>query len=86
MPQLTQPADARVSIEPRQGRMESLAPDSTALSLLKFYLFIYYLTLAALGLHCYAKAFSSCSEWRLFSSCGVWLLIAMTSLVAGHGL
>ena len=28
------------------------------------------LLLAALGLHCYLRAFSSCSEWRLLSSCG----------------
>ena len=46
-----------------------------------------YLFLAALGLHCYTQAFSSCSEWRLLSSCSVFgLLIAVASLIADHGL
>ena len=30
------------------------------------------LLLAALGLQCYAQAFSGCSELRLLCSCGVW--------------
>ena len=52
-----------------------------------FYKFIlFYLFLAALGLCCFAQAFSSCGEWGLlfFAVCG--LLIAMASLVAEHGL
>ena len=35
-----------------------------------FKMFIIFLFLAALGLHCCAQAFSSCGEWGLFSSCG----------------
>ena len=31
-----------------------------------------YLLLVAVGLHCCAWAFSSCSKWGLLSSCGVW--------------
>ena len=29
-----------------------------------------YLFMAALGLWCFAQAFSSCSEWELLSNCG----------------
>ena len=52
-----------------------------------FYKFIYfYLFLAAaLGLHC-ARAFSSCGEWRLPFIVVRGLLIALSSLVAEHGL
>ena len=48
-------------------------------------LFIY-LCLTALGLHCCARAFSSCGERGLlfFAVCG--LLIAVASLVVEHGL
>ena len=58
---------------------------SEAVSFLKK-LFIYYLFLAVLGLHCYAgfslviesRGYSSCSEWASqgsgFSSCGAWAL------------
>ena len=50
-----------------------------------FFKFIY-LFLAALGLHCWAQAFSSCGEQGpLFVAvCG--LLIVVASLVAEHGL
>ena len=35
------------------------------------YIYIYIIySLAALGLHCCARAFSSCREQALFSSCG----------------
>ena len=34
-----------------------------------FFLFVF---LAALGLCCCSRAFSSCSEWGLLSSCGAW--------------
>ena len=33
--------------------------------------FFLILVLAALGIHCCARTFSSCSEWGLLSSCGV---------------
>ena len=60
-----------------------------------FYLFIYlflkyilkiYLFMAALGLHCCARAFSSCREWGLLFLEMHRLLIVVASLVAEHGL
>ena len=57
-----------------------------------FYLFIYLiyficlLFLAALGLHCYARAFSICVEQGLLFVVVHGLLIAVASLVAEHGL
>ena len=48
------------------------------------YLFI--LFLAALGLCCCARAFSSCSEQGLLLVAACGLLIAVASLVAEHGL
>ena len=45
-----------------------------------------YLFSAVLGLRCCARAFSSCGEWRLLSVAVRGLLIAVASLVAGHGL
>ena len=49
-----------------------------------FYKFIY-LFLAALGLDCCARAFSSCVKWGLLVAVR-GLLIAVASLVAEHGL
>ena len=51
----------------------------------KINLFIY-LFLAVLGLHCCARAFSSCGEQGLFFVAVCGLLILMTSLVVEHGL
>ena len=51
----------------------------------KFIHFIY-LFLAALGLHCCTRAFSSCSEWGLVFVVVCRLVIAVASLVAEHGL
>ena len=48
--------------------------------------FIYYLCLAALGLRCCARAFSSCSERGLLLIAVRRLLNAVASLVAEHGL
>ena len=48
-----------------------------------FYLFLY---LAALGLRCCMRAFSSCSKWGLLFIAVRRLLIAVASLVAEHGL
>ena len=54
-------------------------------SILKFiYLFI--LFLAALGLRCCARAFSSCGERGLLFVAVGGLLIAVASLVVEHGL
>ena len=56
-----------------------------------FYLFIYfykfiYLFLAALGLRCCVRAFSSCGERGLLFVAVRRLLIAVASLVVEHGL
>ena len=45
-----------------------------------------YLFLAALGLRCCVRAFSSCSEWGLLFVAVCGILIAVASLVAEHGL
>ena len=52
--------------------------------MLKFFFLIYlfYLFLAALGLHCSARA-SRCGS---FSCCGAWALGAQGSVVVVHGL
>ena len=52
---------------------------------LKFIYFIY-LFLAALGLRCCARAFSSCGEQGLLFVVVHGLLIAVASLVVEHGL
>ena len=44
-----------------------------------FFIFIYLFILAALGLHCCAQAFSSCSEQGFF-------FVVVASLIAEHGL
>ena len=55
-----------------------------------YVLFIYfqfiYLFLAALGLRCCARAFSSCGERGLLFIVVLGLLIVVASLVAEHGL
>jgi len=51
-------------------------------SLLAFY----FLFLAALRVHCYTQAFSSCDKQALLSACSAQLFTAVTSLVAGHRL
>ena len=50
------------------------------------YLFLLFYFLAALGLCCCARAFSSCSERGLLFVVVCGLLIAVASLVAKHGL
>ena len=49
-------------------------------------LFFIYLFFAALGLRCYAWAFSSCGEQGLLFVAVHGLLIAVASLVLEHGL
>ena len=51
-----------------------------------FILFIYYLFLAALGLCCCVRAFSSCGERGLLFVVVRSLLVAVASLIAEHGL
>ena len=45
-----------------------------------------YLFLAVLGLCCWAQAFSSCSEQRVFSGCDAQASHGSASFVAEHGL
>ena len=68
--------------------MDSNFKGSKELSLFLIYKFIYfiYLFLAALGLHCCARAFSSCGERGLLFVLVRGLLIAVASFVAEHGL
>ena len=47
--------------------------------------FLIYLFLAALGLHCCVRAFSSCGKQGLLFVAVRGLLIAVASLVAEHG-
>ena len=58
------------------------------ISLTLFLKFIYfmYLFLAALGLRCCARAFSSCGERGLLFVVVRGLLIVVASLIAEHGL
>ena len=62
------------------------------------HLYFIYLFLAALGLHCCARAFSSCGDQGLFfvavcglliamaSHCGAWVLGTQASVVVAHKL
>ena len=52
---------------------------------LLFWKHFIYLFLAVLGLHCYARIFSSCGEWGLLFIAIYRLLIAMASLVESTG-
>ena len=59
------------------------------LMLLLYYYYYYYyfnLFLAALGLHCYVRAFSSCGEQGLLFVAVHGLLIVVASPAAEHGL
>ena len=49
-------------------------------------IFKFYLFLAALGLRCCARAFSSCGEWGLLLVAVCGLLIVVASLVVEHRL
>ena len=69
-----------VSFHPQFQVSETIWPFS-----FYFILFIY-LLLAALGLRCCARAFSSCGEWGLPFVVARGLLIAVASLVVEHGL
>ena len=59
---------------------------STFLSFFLFLILFIYLFLAALGLRCCARAFSSCGEQGLLFVAVCRLLIVVASLVADHGL
>ena len=53
---------------------------------LKFFFLIYFILVAALGLHCRTQTVSSCGEHGLLFVAVHGLLIAVASLVAEHGL
>ena len=55
-------------------------------TVLVLFLLLLFLPLAALGLHCCTRAFSSCGERGLLFVVVRRLLIAVASLVAEHGL
>ena len=61
-----------------------MSEGGTSFYLFNFYSFIYFL--AALGLCCCTRAFSSCGEQGLLFIAVCGLLIAVSSLVAEHGL
>ena len=69
------------------GRLSTTVPPGKPRPsfLKKIYLFIY-LCMAALGLHCCAQAFSSCSKRGLLFVAVHRLLISVASLVAEHRL
>ena len=60
--------------------------NSNTLAFLFLFLEFIYLFLAALGLRCYARAFSRCSKRGLLFVAVCRPLIAMVSLAAEHGL
>ena len=77
------------------GRLLTTAPPGKSHKprlLFKIFLFIYVCTyvcmlcLSALGLRCCVQAFSSCGERGLLFVAVRGLLIAVASLVVGHGL
>ena len=58
----------------------------TYFSFFKKFIFLKNVFLAALGLHCCARAFSSCGEGGLLFVAVCGLLVAVASLVAEHRL
>ena len=63
-----------------------LCPKMWLLLLLFFFNKFIYLFLAALGLRCCARAFSSCGKWGLLFVAVHGLLIEVASPVEEHGL
>ena len=59
---------------------------SMKLNFLKNKFILFYLFLAALGLRCCTRAFSSCGEWGLFFVVVCRLLTVVASLAAEHRL
>ena len=57
-----------------------------SISFFKIFIYFIYLFLAALGLRCCARAFSSCGEWGLPFVAVRGLLIVAVSLVAEYEL
>ena len=66
--------------------LANLVPVSLNGILFLFFFNFIYLFLAALGLHCFTQAFSSCGEWGQLFVAVHGLLIAVASLVVEHGL
>ena len=69
-----------------EGTLSHLIPRVAGLLRFFFFFLIVFIYLAALGLHCYAWAFSSCSEWGYSLVLLHGFLIAVASPVAEHGL
>ena len=59
---------------------------ASTLTTFVLFFFLFFLYLAALGLRCCTRAFSSCGEQGLLFVVVCGLLIAVASLVAEHGL
>ena len=78
------------------GGFLTTAPPGKFCFLISFFIFYFYfiylflkfiyLFLAALGLRCCTRAFSSCGKWGLLFITVRMLLMAVASLVAEHGL
>ena len=71
--------------DPRVQPAQSARAQQGPVYLFIISLFIY-LFLAALGLCCCARAFSSCGDWGLLFAAVRGFLIEVASLVAEHGL
>ena len=67
------------------GHLSELLLEGPVCNLL-CYSFLFFFFLAALGLRCCTRAFSSCGEWGLLFLAVCRVLVASASLVAGHGL
>ena len=62
------------------------SPSGRAILVAFLFIFFIYLFLAALGLHCCAQTFSSCSKPGLLFVAVRGLLIVVASLVVEHGI
>ena len=85
----TQKSTALLYIYNEQSHLNNIKKYKTLGKNLFIYLFIHsfiHLFMAALGLRCCARAFSSCGEWGLLFVAVRGLLTAVASFVAEHGL
>ena len=76
----------RSSVDGHLGGFHLLAVVNHASVNINFRAFGVVFFLAALGLRCYVRAFSSCGEWGLVFVAVRGLLIVVASLVAEHRL
>ena len=80
---LIMPASQNLSVCSSSARETGILPSTP---FFKKFIYLIYLFLAALGLRCCSRAFSSCGERGLLFVAVHGLLIAVASLVAEHGL